>query len=263
MHNIPAVDGAREIDWGKTSADYATWRPDYPAEFYAQLADRGVGLPGQRILDLGTGVGFLARNFASRRADVVGIDIAAGQITEARRCAIREQLDIDFRVGSAEQTGLPDRSFDVITASQCFLYFDKSRVIPEVLRLLRPGGLLVTCHFCWLPREDEIARASENLVLKFNPDWSGADWAGEIPKKPSWADDRFDVVDLLVFDTDIPFTRERWRGRIRACRGIGATLPPDEIEQFDRAHAELLARITGPEFMIRHRIDAHLMRSNT
>ena len=119
----------------------------------------GVGLPNQQILDLGTGVGFLARQFARQGAKVVGIDIAQGQIEEARRRAAEEGLDIEFQVAPAEATGFPDSSFDAITAGQCWLYFERERAISEVRRLLCPDGLLVTCHFCWLPREDPIARA--------------------------------------------------------------------------------------------------------
>jgi hypothetical protein len=65
---------------------------------------------------------------------------------------------------------------------------------------------------------------------------------------------------MLVFDEPIPFTRESWRGRIRACRGVGATLSDDQIEAFDREHDALLRTITDGNFSVLHRIDAHLLR---
>lgn len=260
MHSIPARDGDRSIDWGRTSADYATWRPNYPDEFYERLAAIGIGVPGQRILDLGTGVGFLALSFARRGAMVTGVDIAEGQIRQARDSTEQLGLDIDFRVAPAEQTGLPDRAFDAVTASQSWLYFDHQRVVPEVKRLLRPGGVLMLSHMSWLPREDEIARRSEELVLQFNPDWSAADWSGEIPEIPDSVEGGFDKVDGFVFDARLPFTRERWRGRIRACRGVGATLSAEEVAAFDAAHAKLLERTTPPEFTILHRIDCFVLR---
>src|SRR5947207_10798431 len=55
-----SIDGDNLIDWGRTSADYSRWRPNYPDRFFDALMCFGVGLQGQRILDLGTGVGFLA-----------------------------------------------------------------------------------------------------------------------------------------------------------------------------------------------------------
>lgn len=260
MHNLSPIDGPRQIDWGKTSADYAEWRPDYPAEFYHRLMALGVGQAGQKILDLGTGVGFLARNFARQGCETAGVDISPEQIATAQQAAESEGLRIDFRVAPAEATGFPDTSFDAVTASQCWLYFDQQRAIAEVKRLLRPGGVLVTSHFCWLPRRDRIARASEELVLQFNPDWTAADWAGEIPAIPRWAEGHFRLVDMFVFDAPVEFTRERWRGRFRACRGVGAALSPEEVARFDAAHSRLLENSAPEVFEILHRVDCHILQ---
>jgi SAM-dependent methyltransferase len=65
-----------------------------------------------------------------------------------------------FLVAPVEETNLLAASFDVITASQSWLYFDAERAISEVKRLLKSGGVLMTSHFGWLPREDPIAQAS-------------------------------------------------------------------------------------------------------
>lgn len=261
MQHLFANDGGREIDWSRTSEDYAEHRPDYSAEFYDQLTERGVGLPGQRLLDLGTGVGFLAHNFARRGALVTGIDTAEGQIEVARRRAAADGLKIDYRVARAENTGLEDDDFEAVTASQCWLYFDQQQATAEVERLLRRKGLLAICHFCWLPREDAIARRSEALVLQFNPDWSGANWSGEVSEKmPSCFAGHFEQVELLVFDASIPFTHESWRGRWRACRGVGAALPPERVAKFDQEHAQLLARTVEEQFAVLHRIDCRILR---
>jgi hypothetical protein len=75
---------------------------------------------------------------------------------------------------------------------------------------------------------------------------------------PKWGAGHFAVRALFVFDEWIPFTRESWRGRFRACRGVGASLSPEAVEAFDREHATLLEGIAGEEFSILHRIDAHV-----
>lgn len=253
------IDDGNPIDWGRTSRDYSIHRPNYPDRFFDLLASFDVGLPGQRILDLGTGVGFLAERFARRGARVTGVDIATGQIEEARRRCEALGEKVEFLVRAAEETGLPSASFDVVTASQSWLYFDKDLVIPEVSRLLVPGGALVTSHFCWLPRRDPIARESEALVLRYNPRWSAGDWDGDVPMLTSWADGRFHLRGLFVFDEAIRFTRESWRGRFRACRGVGATLDADGVEAFDRDHDALLRRIAPERFTVLHRIDARVL----
>jgi ubiquinone/menaquinone biosynthesis C-methylase UbiE len=301
MHGIPAHDGKRIIDWGKTSGDYSTYRPGPPPSFYARLAALGVGLPQQRILDLGTGTGVVARQFARQGAHVTGIDISEEQLAAARQLAADElrapaatesarqppaPLGVselfnslltknedtptssppcqgghaDFLLARAECLPWQGPEFDIAIANQSWLYFDKAKTIRELRRVLKPGGWLVNSHFCWLPRADEVARASEALVLEFNPSWSAADWSGHIPPCPEWAEKIFDVRAMFYYDEPIPFTHESWRGRIRACRGIGASLTPKEVAAFDTAHAELLKQIAPDPFTILHRIDAHVFQ---
>jgi len=259
MHGIASQDSGRDIDWGRTSADYARHRPGPPSSFYDRLAALGIGGVGQSILDLGTGTGLLALEFARRGARVLGIDIAAGQIAEAQAQAQREGLDAEFAVAASSALPGPADRFDVTTANQCWLYFDADRTLAELRRVLRKDGLLATSHFSWLPREDAVARASEALVLQYNPQWQGGDWSGEVPPIPPWAAARGLVLKAMFqYDVQTPFTAESWRGRMRACRGVGATFDAATVAMFDRDHAALLARIAPPIFAIRHRIDAHI-----
>lgn len=260
MHELSATDKGRTIDWGKTSVDYAKYRSGPPSRFYQILQALGVGNPEQNILDLGTGTGLLACQFARQGARVAGIDLSANQIERAKKNAIAENLAVDFRCSPAEYTPFDDGTFDVITANQCWLYFDKEKIIPEIKRLLKPHGLLVTSHFSWLPRQDPVAQATEQLVLQHNPAWSASDWSGQIPNEPSWAKDHFNVQGMFWFDAPIGFSHESWRGRIRACRGVGAGLEGVAVEKFDADHQTLLERIVPNEFTVLHRIDAHLFK---
>src|SRR6202000_3319844 len=116
-----------------------------PEEFFHLLRELGIGVAGQDILDLATGTGALAIPFARRGARVVGVDASEGQLAAARSVAAREQLTVDLRFALAEETGLPDASFDAVTASMCWRYFDAAKTVSEVLRLLRPEGLLLVC----------------------------------------------------------------------------------------------------------------------
>src|SRR5215213_4575476 len=68
------------IDFGKTAQDYGRYRHGFPAALFDRLAAFDVGLPGQRVLDLGTGTGTLARGFARRGCTVTGLDPAARRV---------------------------------------------------------------------------------------------------------------------------------------------------------------------------------------
>ena len=52
------------VDFGKTADDYAAHRAGFPRALFDRLAAMGIGRSGQRLLDLGTGTGTLARGFA-------------------------------------------------------------------------------------------------------------------------------------------------------------------------------------------------------
>ena len=252
------IDNEREFDWGKTSQDYAAYRSGYPESFYEVLAALGIGRPGQRILDLGTGTGVLARAFAKRGAVVTGVDIAANQIAAAKALATQQGLDVAFRVCPAEEIDFPDASFDVISVGQSWLYFDSSVMIPKVLRLLRAEGCLVLTGLLWLPLKDRIAQQSEELVLKYNPDWGGAGYKGTMPPVATWAREQFELRTFHVMEEPLEFTREAWQGRIRACRGIGASLSPEDVERFDADHRKLLEATAPDAFSVLHQMTIHV-----
>jgi len=255
---INKIDNNREFDWSKTSTDYSVYRTGYPTALFDVLAALSVGVPGQRILDLGTGAGALARAFARRRAKVTGVDISSSQISEAIKLAEQEDLDIIFDVRAAEEVDFEDSCFDVVTAGQAWIYFDAARVIPQVLRVLMNEGFLVLTHVQWLPRKDEIASKTESLVLKYNPNWTGAGYRGDIRPIFGPLKDAFDLKTFHIMNEPIEFTGESWRGRIRGCRGVGAALSAEEIGRFDDEHKKLLEAIAPEKFTILHQMAVHI-----
>lgn len=118
-------------------------------------------------------------------------------------------------------------------------------------------------HFSHLPRLDPIARASEELVLQYNPEWSGADWDGRIPARPGWSRETFELRAMFYYDEAVSFSKESWRGRVRALRGVGATLSEPQVRAFDEEHEALLDTIASDTFSILHRIDVHIFSFST
>ena len=166
------IDNGNAFDWGRVSAEYAKYRDIYPQKFYDQIVDRGLCVKGQKILDIGTGTGVIPRNMYRYGGEWVGTDISKEQVGQAR--LLSKGMNIKYFTVATENINFPDESFDVITACQCFWYFDHQKIMPELYRMLKPNGRLLILYMAWLPYEDEIAGQSEKLVLKYSPDWSGA-----------------------------------------------------------------------------------------
>ena len=216
------IDAGKAFDWGRTSEEYARYRDIYPQEFYQKIVDRGLCVEGQNVLDIGTGTGVLPRNMYRYGARWTGTDISPEQIEQAQTLSAEAGMIIDYKAVSTEEIDFPAGSFDVITACQCFWYFDHD------------------------------ASASEKLVLKYSPKWSGA---GET-RHPIWIPDvayeYFDLEDHEEYDLMVPFTKESWHGRMKACRGVGASLSAEELRQWDAEHRLLLDEIAPEKFEVLH-----------
>ena len=254
MQSRETIDGGKPFDWGLTSADYVTHRPGYPESFFDALRALGVVRPGLRVLDVATGPGVVAIPLAQLGARVTGLDIADNQVETARTLTAQLGLEIEYVVADAHETGLAAGSFDLVTASMCVHYFDTNRFADETRRLLVRGGRLLVASLIYLPGESEIAAESERLILAYNPKWSGAGFSGALSVNATWADGRFRLLTFHRYVESVTFTRESWRGRIRACRGIGASLTPERIREFDEEHAKLLDRVADTSFSIPHLI---------
>jgi hypothetical protein len=59
-------------------------------------------------------------------------------------------------------------------------------------------------------------------------------------------------------EAPLEFTREAWQGRIRACRGIGASLSAEEVERFEADHRTLLETIAPDTFTVLHHMTIHI-----
>ena len=69
---------------------------------------------------------------------------------------------------------------------------------------------------------------------------------------PAEAEEFFELEYHDEYDLKVPFTRESWHGRVRASRGIGASLSADELNRWDKEHRELLDKIAPESFDILH-----------
>jgi SAM-dependent methyltransferase len=253
-----------EIDWSQSSTDYARHRRGFPDSFFERLAARGLIAPGRRAVDLGTGTGTLARGLAQRGMNVVGLDVAEGQLREARRLSELEGAPaITYALAAAEETGLASGAHDLVIAGQCWHWFDRPRAAREAERLLAHGGHVVIAHFDFLPRTQVVARTFDLVRTHLRPGARAEGPFGTESLYPEWLVDLSEAgfVDLetFSFDTDVPYTHAGWRGRMRASQWM-ITAGEAARERFDAALAERLAAELPDPLVVPHRVFAVIAR---
>jgi len=122
------------LSFGAMARAYERARPSYPKETVDWLLPVGA----RRVLDLGAGTGKLTRALLSRGLQVVAVEPSLGM----REVLVEAAPGATVIAGSAEDIPLGDASVDAVLVAQAWHWVDQSRAIPEVARVLRPGGLL-------------------------------------------------------------------------------------------------------------------------
>jgi SAM-dependent methyltransferase len=117
--------------------DYVKYRPSYPAQAIDAILD-GLGSPARlTVADIGAGTGISARLLAHRGAHVVAVEPGEGM-----RTAAAPHDHVVWVAGRAEATGLRSQSIDIVLCAQSFHWFSPPVVLPELARILKPGGRL-------------------------------------------------------------------------------------------------------------------------
>ena len=130
--------------------------------------DRQIDWQGRDVLDLGCAGGFIAEALAARGAHVTGIDPAEAAINAARAHARAQGLRIGYDVGVGEALPYDDACFDAVVCVDVLEHVaDLHKVMAEVARVLRPGGLFLfdTINRNPLARLATITLAEDLLCL--------------------------------------------------------------------------------------------------
>lgn len=145
---------------------YRSARPRYPDALFAALAAVAAGR--SLAWDCGTGNGQAAVGLAEHFDRVIATDGSAKQIEQAEA-----HPKVEYRVATAEQTGLADASADLVLVAQALHWFDLDRFYSEVRRVLKPGGIVAaTCYFnphLDDPKVDEIFQRIRMTLQPYFP----------------------------------------------------------------------------------------------
>lgn len=175
----------------------------------SRLAALSGARPGDRVLDVGCGSGYLTRVMAAIVAPggmAHGVDPSAAAITHAR--GLTRRSNCTFSGGIAEDLETPDASYDVVVSSLVIHHLPealRSRAIQEMFRVLRPGGSVLVAEF--RPPRGTLGRA---LIARFHG--------------PAMAHNRVELLDPMLLEAGFEALR---RGDLRPwTRYVVARRPP-------------------------------------
>jgi SAM-dependent methyltransferase len=148
----------RGSSFGAVAGVYAEHRPDYAEAAVRWAVEPVRSRQPLRVVDLGAGTGKLTATLARIGADVTAVEPDQEMLAHLRR----ELPSVRALPGSAEQIPLPDGSADAVVAGQAMHWFDMDRALPEIARVLAPGGVLAGL---WNVDDDRVGWVAELAAL--------------------------------------------------------------------------------------------------
>ncbi|HEX9415570.1 MAG TPA: class I SAM-dependent methyltransferase [Gaiellaceae bacterium] len=124
--------------YGNAAEVYERARPGYAADAVAWVCERlGIGA-GRTVLDLGAGTGKLTRDLVSTGARLIAVE----PVEEMLAKLVEVVPGVEALAGTAEQLPLAGTSVDAVVSAQAFHWFKADQALPEIHRVLRPGGAI-------------------------------------------------------------------------------------------------------------------------
>jgi len=206
------------------AADYATFRPTYPAALFDFVA----GLASRRttVWDCATGNGQAAVPLAERFDRVIATDASAEQIAHAT-----PHPRVSYGVGLADASGIESGSVDLVTVAQALHWLPLDRFFAEVRRVMAPGGVLAV----WCYTRPLLGGELGKTVDRFYYDECGAYWPPErvlVDQGYRTVDMPFDDVAAPPLSIEAPLTLGAFGGYLRtwsAARKLAAALGRDPV----------------------------------
>ncbi|HEX8111137.1 MAG TPA: methyltransferase domain-containing protein [Kofleriaceae bacterium] len=152
--------------FSELAARYAQYRPHYPPALVDALAGAS---PARGVAwDIGCGNGQLSVALAARFDRVIATDPARAQLDHAER-----HPRVEYRCEPAEASSLPDAGVDLAVAAQAAHWFDWPRFVPEVGRVVRPGGLIALVTYFNAELDGEAGALLAGFYADIVPHWPG------------------------------------------------------------------------------------------
>jgi SAM-dependent methyltransferase len=215
---------ARSRSFDGVAAEYEQYRPEYPVEALLWAVER-LGLEGgTRVLDVGAGTGKLARGLVALGFEVVAVE-PGSRMLEQLRSAVP---GAEAHEGAAESIPLPAASVGAAFAGQAFHWFDRDRALPELHRVVRPGGGMALLWNWWDERDPLQHELGELIGYAGHEPYREE----ELPGEP-W----FREVGRTVVETVEGSSPDALVGYLATASGFVVAEPEEREQALDRVHA--------------------------
>src|SRR5262252_1235702 len=211
----------RRLTFGAHADAYERARPAWPEAAARWLVPEDAEL----VVELGAGTGKLTRAVAALGGRVVAVE------PDPRMLAVLRGLELEGVEGSAEAIPFDDGVADAVVAGSSVHWFELGQALPEIHRVLRPGGRF---GFGWNHRDDRypaIARMSETVYVaqarKSGARWRSRDWAAELT-----ASGLFREVEHARFEHVLELPREALLDHLTSYSGVAALHEDDRRRVF-------------------------------
>jgi SAM-dependent methyltransferase len=218
----------RRLTFGAHAGEYERARPAWPAEAARWLVPEDAKL----VVELGAGTGKLTRAMAALGVRVVAVE------PDPRMLTVLRGHGLEGVEGSAESIPFGDAVADGVVAGSSLHWFELDLALPEIHRVLRPGGRFA---FGWNHRDDRhpaIAGMGEAVysaqARTRGPRWRSRDWADELN-----ASGLFEDVEHALFEHVHELPRAALHDHLLSYSGVAA-LPGDERARVAREVAQVL-----------------------
>lgn len=205
----------------KKAEYYAIYRPSYAKGFIDEMIIREIIGPGKMVADIGAGTGILTKQLASSGSAVFAVEPNESMLEQFKNYLSKENVVVTK--GTAEDTLLPENSFDAVFVGQAFHWFDMTLFKEECKRILKKGKPVILVWNRKSPGEMENARKEIVNSYQHAMDYFHCSWNERVEGIASFFGG---VYEQIAFSNNLVETWDKFIGRtLSASHAIESTDP--------------------------------------